>query len=82
MGKEEGRERSRHAPEREIVLGCCVSNIDSKMQPQLFNLNPDITGHDAMHLGNLVFHMLYPTSSNLGSLFFFLTQYVSLLIFQ
>lgn len=81
MGKEAGRERSRHAPEREILLRCCVSNIDSEMQPQLFNLNPDITGHVGMRLDNLVFHMLYPTSSNLGSLFF-LTQYVSLLIFQ
>lgn len=56
--------------------------FDSKIQAQLYNLNPDIVGNLCMHLDNLGLHMLYPTSSNLGSFFFFLTQYVSLLILQ
>lgn len=63
-------------------LRCYISYIDSKIQAQLYNLNPDNIGNLCMHLDSLGLCMLYPTSSNLGSLFFFLTQYVSLLIFQ
>lgn len=52
----------------------CISYIDSKIQAQLYNLNPDIVGNLCMHLDNLGLHMLYPTSLNLGSFFFFNTM--------
>lgn len=56
----------------EQVIRCCISYIDSKIQAQLFNLNPDIIENLCMrfdNLGQFRIDVLYPTSSKLGSFF-------------